>query len=660
MRDAAHDVGNSPAPAGPMRQGRTEKVVLGLAVVFVLVVSVALTMRRGDAGAAPAEPKRFSGSVVVLPMRPLLPPPRLEQRVRVAVVRDEVAASFYNSAASLDSTIEAWRAALATVGAEVRVVRSAELRAMGDWASVLVVPSSPCLTVDTREAIEAASSRGEGLIVTGPAGALDAACRQIGYGLVVALTSASRVEPLESRPMVYVTVIAGSPLTDDIPPGARLELKPAGQLALRHPARDAYYSDYDLQPAPAGSQPLLDGALSHGLYGRARVVYLGFELRDAVTRPWNDAVLALLVRNAVRWAAALPSVTIEPWPDGRRAAAVFAQDVEDHFGNARYALDSLRAANIRGTFFLTSDLALRNPRLAARLSEEGEVGTHSENHRLLGGTPADAQRQRLEKSQHDLTELLGNGVRGLRPPQEQFDAATMAGWLTAGGTYLLGANDSRTAGPELLPVGADTIVLLSRNGGDDFTAVREGHRDPTATAAFFLREYQCIRALGGLYVLSYHSQLLSTPELVPALARVAREISTDSVVWPTTAGAVATWWRSRAELDVRLRPRGAGGLDVIVQNRGAELVLGAVAQVRMESPRRVVHTSTAQLASEPGMLRVRLPPLPPRETRVVSVTFATPAVARPSSRTIAATRHRKHTRARTERSRPPWWAPWRW
>jgi peptidoglycan/xylan/chitin deacetylase (PgdA/CDA1 family) len=659
MQGSAPAVGSNPGRRETPRHGRTEKAAVGVAIVIVLVVSVVLTVRRGDAGAARAEPKRFSGSMVVLPMRPLLPVPRLERAVRVAVVRDEAAASFYNSAATLDSTVEAWRATLTNVGADVRVVRSAELRAMTDWASVLVVPSSPCLTVATREAMEAASSRGQGLIVAGATGALDAACRQIGYGLVVALTTASRVEPLESRSMVYVTMIAGSPLTDDMPPGARLDLKPAGQLALRHPARDAYYSDYELQPAPAGNQPLLDGALSHGFYGKARVVYWGFELRDAVARPWNEAVLSVLVRNSVRWAAGLPSAMIEPWPDGRRAAAVLAQDVEDHFANARYALDSLRAADVRGTFFLTSDLALRNPRLAARLNDEGEVGTHSENHRLLGGTPADAQRQRLAKSQHDLTAMFGNGVRGLRPPQEQFDAATMTGWLAAGGTYLLGANDSRTVGPELLPVGADTLVLLSRNGGDDFTAVREGRRDPGATAAIFLRDYARIKALGGLYILSYHSQLLSTPELVPALARVAREVSTDTLIWPATAGAVARWWRSRAELDVRLRPRGTGGLDIVVQNRGAELVLGAVAQVRLESPRRVLRTSTAQLTSEPGIVRVRLPPLQPRETRVVNVTFATPAAARPRSRATTATRHRKYARPRAD-ARPPWWAPWRW
>jgi peptidoglycan/xylan/chitin deacetylase (PgdA/CDA1 family) len=649
---------DSSAPRAQPRR-RTELLLFALAIVFILAVSVALTLRREDVASTP-EPKRFSGSRVVLPMPSLLASGRLDGRVRVAVVRDEAAAGYYDSKSTLDSVVGAWRDALATAGAEVRVVRSAELAAAPRWARVIVVPSSPCLTVATREAMDAAGARGQGLIVTGAAGALDAACRRIGYGLVVSLTAASRVAPLETRPMVYVTLGNGSPLTADIPPGARLDLKPAGQLALRHPARDAFYSDYSLLPAPVEGQPLLDGAVSHGVYGTSRVVYWGFELRDAVARPWNEAVLALLVRNSVRWAAGLPSVTIETWPDGKRAAAVLAQDVEDHFGNARNALDSLRAADVRGTFFLTSDLALRNPRLSRRLSREGEIGTHSENHRLLGGTPPDAQRVRLEKTQRDLTDLLGHPVLGLRPPQEQFDDATMVGWLTAGGSYLLGANDSRTVGPELLRIGTDTLVLLSRNGGDDFTAVRDGRRDPRATADIFLREYQRIRALGGLYILSYHSQLLSTPEMVPALALVARELAADSAVWSATAGAAAAWWRSRASLDVRLVERGAGRMDVVVENRGSEPVLGAVADVALASPRRVLRTSTAMLPSEPGTVRVRLPPLPPRATRGVTITFVAPVAPRRSTHS-AAISTRRHKRAPMKAGRQgPWWAPWRW
>jgi len=78
--------------------------------------------------------------------------------------------------------------------------------------------------------------------------------------------------------------------------GARLDLKrPVSWRSAS--ARDAYYSDYELQPAPAGDQPLLDGALSHGGYGKGRVVYWGSKLRDGRRRPWNGAVHRALVRN---------------------------------------------------------------------------------------------------------------------------------------------------------------------------------------------------------------------------------------------------------------------------------------------------------------------------------------------------------------------------
>ena len=107
------------------------------------------------------------------------------------------------------------------------------------------------------------------------------------------------------------------------------------------------------------------------------------------------------------------------------------------------------------------------------------MGTHSENHRLLGGVPEASQRTRLELTRRDLTGITRRPVLGLRPPQEQFDEATMRAWLAVGGTYLFGANNSRVAAPELLAIGGDTLVLLGRVSPDDFIAAAPGaSRDP--------------------------------------------------------------------------------------------------------------------------------------------------------------------------------------
>ena len=633
-----------------MNRPRPTTVAFSLAAVLVVVVSVMLTLRRGDA-ATRTEPARFSGSRVVQRMPSLLTDAHLPARVVVDVLRDESAASFYTTPGTLDSITSGWRTALTLAGADARVV-TASVANIDRAARVLVVPSSPCLTVEAREAIDAFASRGGGILITGLTGVYDAGCRPIGYGLIVATTGAARADTLDSRPMTYLTIPAGSPLTIDIPPGSRIDLNPGRQVALRVSQRDAFFSDYALQPQPADSSPLLDVALTHASYGRGRLVYWGFELRDVVHLPWDRALSALLVRNSIAWVAGLPIGSIEPWPKGRIAAATIAQDVEAGFSNAQYALDSLGAAHVRSTFFLTSDLARGYARLSRDIANAGEIGSHTENHRLLGGLPVATQRARLATSEKDLTRLIGLPiVSGLRPPQEQFDSATMSAWLAVGGRYVFGANDSRSVSPELLPVGHDTLVLIGRVGSDDFAAAAAAHDDPTRTAKLLLDEYARYRALGGLYALSYHSQLLAAPELVPALAHVARKLAADTAVWLATTGEIADWWRVRSQLAARVIQR-ADGFDVVIQNRGERLVGNAVVRVDLPSQHQLGVASAVLLPARAGSARLFLPPIPGKSTRTYQVYYAG---VRPPSASQA--RSRSRPRAASRKHKRFWWLP---
>lgn len=589
----------------------------GIPVIVVLVVSTVLTRRQL------AEPTkdipRFSGGVEVLRMRSLLRDPRLPLRVSVVIVRDEAAARYYGSSRMLDSAVRAWRDVLVAAGADARILQSSQLSGASN-ARVLVIPSSPCLSIATREAIEAAGRRGQGLIVTGLAGVNDAGCRTLGYGLVVALTGAARADTLRARSTVYVAIPASGPLSADIPPGARVELRPAVQVALRKAARDGFYVHYDLSSSPAGNEPLLDVAITRATYREARVVYWGFDLHDAEQHSWNRDILTLLVRNSVAWSGRVVLASIENWPKGDAAAAVLAQDVEDEFSNARHARDSLAAIGAPGTFYVLSDAARGNKRLTRQLLRNGEVGSHGENLRPLGGTPIADQRARLTESQRDLTDILGAPVTGMRPPHEQFDLGTMDAWLAAGGTYLLGANDARCVAPELLRVGADTLVLLPRTGADDYALLGpEARVGGESLDARLLAEFRRVRAHGGLYILSYHSQLLSRPEHVPTLARFARALAADSGVWLTTAGQVASWWRSRALLESRAFVRSASRVDVAVRNHGPTSVWGAVIRVDLPAARRAVRPNASLLPSDAGVIRVLIPYIAPRSQLLIPV-----------------------------------------
>ena len=92
-------------------------LVFGAPAIAVVAISAAVTLRRTEAAVRP-EPARFSGSTVVQGLPSLLASARLADELPVAVIRDDAAASFYDSPSVLDSIVTMWRTSLAAIGAD--------------------------------------------------------------------------------------------------------------------------------------------------------------------------------------------------------------------------------------------------------------------------------------------------------------------------------------------------------------------------------------------------------------------------------------------------------------------------------------------------------------------------------------------------------------
>ena len=577
-------------------------------------------------------PRRFPGAESMLWRASRLAAPTLGAPVRVAVLRDPASDRYYDSSAAMDSIVDSWMAALHAIGATPRVVSPEQALHSSD-EQVLIVPASPCLGRDARHAIEVATERGTGLLVTWLSGVRDGGCRQRGYGLVMQVSGASRLDTLAtSRTECYVTFLRGGPLVADIPPGARLELAVANHVALRTPGREAYFSDYMLNPRDIRGNALLDGAIVETTLGRARAVYWGYDLRAVAHRPWDLALALLVTRNSVAWAAGVPLATVEPWPNGKRNAAVFAQDVEDEFTNARFALDSLRAAHVPGTYFVVSRLAARNADLARALAAQGELGTHTPRHQLLGGRSVTEQQADLDETQRELTTLIGHPVAGLRPPEEQFDDPTLTTWKRAGGRYMFATLNGRAASPEIVGTTDGPLVVLGRVTNDDFIEVaRRRIMNVDSLADDFLLGYEKVRALGGLFILSYHSQMLARPELVPALARVARTVARDSSAWLATAGAVADWWMARSGLVTRAHFVGPARLEIEVRNSGTATVSGVVVRVATgASVPTTLDSRVRLLPSDGDAVRLLMPPIAAGSVLRTTVMLARSNAQRPT------------------------------
>lgn len=612
------------------RRSRWRSVAATLAFVLIVALLAAGVLAWQRSRAHELElmraQRRFPGSATVISTASRLPAATLGAPVRVGILRDPASDLYYDRRAMMDSIVGTWRTALAEIGADARIVSPREAIDTPN-EQVLIIPASPCLGKDARHALDVATHRGTGLVLTWLGGVRDGGCRAVGYGLITEVSGASRLDTLESgRNDCYVTFLRGGPLAADIPPGARLELAVANHVALRTPRREAYFSDYMLNPRSARAEALVDGAVVQTVVGAARAVYWGFDLSLVANRPWDRAIALRLTRNSVAWAARLPLATIEPWPMGKSAVAVFAQDVEDEFDNARYALDSLQATGVTGTYFLVSSLARRSKSLALALAAHGEVGSHTPRHRLLGGRAPAEQQTDLDDTQRQLAELLGHPIAGLRPPEEQFDAATLAAWRRAGGRYIFANLNGRAASPEILSTDNGALVMLGRVTNDDFIEVaRRGVTNVDSLADGFLHAFEKVRALGGLYILSYHSQMLARPELVPALARVARRVAADSDAWVTTAGAVADWWLERSLVTARARFADPRHVVLDLQNKGLTAVPGVV--VRVAIGKVEVHAADAGsriLSSDGDAVRVLLPTLAPGASLTTTLVLGRP------------------------------------
>ena len=158
-----------------------------------------------------------------------------------------------------------------------------------------------------------------------------------------------------------------------------------------------------------------------------------------------------------------------------------------------------------------------------------------------------------------MEDWTGRPPAGLHPPEERFDASTLAGWAAAGGTYLLATNEARSASPEIHRVGSADIVVLPRLLKDDYNIIVQDRviRAPKLASAY-LAGMRKQHAIGGLAVVAAHTQIMRPGARIDALASVLDSALHAGDWWIAAGGAVAEWWSTRDDVLVGFAARGDG------------------------------------------------------------------------------------------------------
>lgn len=461
-------------------------------------------------------------------------------------------------------TIQRWRGLLESTGARVTEIGSlSEAPEIGS-EDLLVVPEAPCLSSSDLRFIRRHLDSGGNLVTNWAVGARDESCEWRGWGTIAELTDAEDVRELAVREALYVTIPAGTPLSPGLNPGTRIEFLSAPALALRKNGPRIYWSDWALNPAPDESGGGADAAASALISDSGgRAVWFGFQLSNVAT-PRDRAHLDRVVQNGIRWAAGIPTASVAPWPEGKRAAMAFTQDVEADFRNSEAMATVLKEKGVPGTFFVVSQLVKDDGDLAEALLSAGEVGSHTADHTPLAGMSGMDQRLKLRRGWADTRDWAGVDPAGLRPPEESFDSSTLEAWLDAGGSYVMGVNGARSGSPEVYHFSEGTVVLLPRLLKDDYNVfVQDGALRADRLTEAFLEGAEKLRSLGGFAALTVHTQILGTGGRLDALRTLADTAKAQEDWWIATAGEVASWWRKRGEVTLDFHADSGAEADTI-------------------------------------------------------------------------------------------------
>jgi peptidoglycan/xylan/chitin deacetylase (PgdA/CDA1 family) len=546
-------------------------LVLGV-LAGLLITAAAALWQNVDINSLARKAAAVTDALPPLPIEGEGPVAVLDRPIETVLYVNQATRDYYDDSNYLPAALAEWRRTLGALGWSVAEIGSAvELDALPP-ETLVIAPEALCLTNGEIEAVFRHMRRGGGAVTNWAFGSRDGRCRWRGWETLRDFAGAQDVVEYQTGAELFVTVPAGLPVSSGMAPGSRIEFYSDGHLGLLTAGPHVYWSDWALNSLSTGGESAADAALAlNRTSGGGRAVWFGFRPRQAVS-PLDQGRVDRLVRNGLRWAAGLPQAGVAPWPEGRRAGLLIAEDTENGFANAASLARLLREAGLPGTFYAVSKMALEHPELADSLAGS-EIGSHTADHVSTVGLPLAEQQVRLDLSRHELETWSGREVLGLRPPEERFDDATLRAWLRLtpsdrGVPYLAAVNGARSAAPEIYRYPEGPIVMLPRLIKDDYNVVvQEGTRRPERMLAAYLEGMNKMGALGGFAFLSLHTQIAGTPGQIGVVGAVLDTVVAQRDQWWTATGAdIARWWLDRDAMRVTMT-RPSDGDEIVVEIR---------------------------------------------------------------------------------------------
>lgn len=566
--------------------------------------------------------------------RPALEAVALAAEGRVAIVRSE-SSDRCIGAAEFAKHADHWRDLALRGGYRVETIGDAQLESGLDAYAAVVLPSVVCLGDPARSEIERYLRAGGGVVATWALGARDGRGEWRGYDFLQALTGAVRFELGRSDAPWFVSVRSSTPLGAGLSGGTRIQVTSPERLEAVALDADAYWSDAGLRPRAPSLPSDYQAAVVRKQVDEGRLVWMGFHENSSVTGEAERA--SAVLSNALAWAARRPLAALDPWPAPFTRATMVAVDVSEFPDRARRLALELAQARVPATFFIDPGLA-GDRDLVRELRAAGELAIKWQ-HANQGGRARHAlDRVRMDWARLVLWSRAFVWARGVRPFGDTLDRPGSEFLAEAGVRYFLAAGGVDSVLPVAWRVrrapsawvDEGSIIGLGRSSDDDL------HLSPLGLegldADWIVRrltdDSEGVGRLGGLYVLSLHTQGLGGPEHLPALRGILARIAASNS-WVARGEEIAGWWSSRSRLRLSLASPSPAVLRVDIASDATRPIENASLSLY---PGLVKGTPRARLSPESsppptitepesGRIRLNLPPIEPGRRVTLEITF---------------------------------------
>ena len=482
------------------------------------------------------------------------------------------------------STGVGWFALLDTAKIPHRVqttvagVRSGEL---------MLLNEQRILTAAERAEVGDALKRGVGVLATGGVATRDAMGLLDSAGIAWAQEQFGVKLLLNEHPEISLPTMFASDRAPwwDVPPGLMLEWFPAdtsfeavsvsGTQALlksNYRGYPVFSNDNSDQPTARTRANFLDRG------DGVRTAWLGVAPTPiAKNTPAENAYVRHALLHVLAWTEHVGQARAANWRGGKAAVAVFSVDSEDKFENVDQQLAIFHKADYPATFFVVSNLFQKYPDMMKGVTEDIEIGSHSENHETFENQTQQEQFDRIQTSRLEIEDLSKKPVLGFRPPVEKYGDDTIAASLNNKLAYFAG--DGRFFRFAPVYVANGRVLFFPRVMTDDFNI---HHRRDLANGDEIVRvlkeDFERARLMGGFYFFSMHTQAFGLPIYKAPLLAFLRDIDGSGVAWKANFRQLNQWVRTRDLLTTQIVQDGSKTV-LSVSNGSAETIEGLVVQV---------------------------------------------------------------------------------